>query len=79
MAYNNSEIAETVASLLDKADVFAKDFVLEEANMFLKVISKRFGMQSLVLKPAFWSAIPKWEWGAFRSNLLSFENRAPMI
>jgi hypothetical protein len=43
VAYNNSEIAETVASLLDKADVFAKDFVLEETNMFLKIISEEIG------------------------------------
>ena len=38
VAYNNSEIAETVQGLLTKADVSMKSFVLEETNMFLKII-----------------------------------------
>lgn len=40
VAYNNSEIAETVQGLLTKADVSMKSFVLEETNMFLKIISE---------------------------------------
>jgi hypothetical protein len=36
---NNSEIAETVETLLAKGDVTVKDFVLEETNMFLKFVS----------------------------------------
>src|SRR6266542_5577974 len=39
VAYNNSEIAETVEGLLAKGSVAVKDFVLEETNMFLKIIS----------------------------------------
>jgi hypothetical protein len=40
VAYNNSEIAETVEGLLRKGDVSVKDFILEETNMFLKIISE---------------------------------------
>jgi len=39
VAYNNSEIATTVESLLGKGDVSIKSFVLEETNMYLKIIS----------------------------------------
>jgi hypothetical protein len=39
VAYNNSGIAETVEGLLSKGNVTVKDFVLEETNMFLKIIS----------------------------------------
>jgi hypothetical protein len=39
VAYNNSEISEVVEGLLAKGNVSVKDFVLEETNMFLKVIS----------------------------------------
>src|SRR6266540_7277100 len=40
VAYNNSEISEVVQGLLAKGNVSVKDFVLEETNMFLKVISE---------------------------------------
>src|SRR6266545_5117507 len=40
VAYNNSEISEVVEGLLAKGNVSVKDFVLEETNMFLKVISE---------------------------------------
>ena len=40
VAYNNSEIAEVVEGLLAKGNVSVKDFVLEETNMFLKLISE---------------------------------------
>lgn len=40
VAYNNSEIATTVESLLSKGDVSIKSFVLEETNLFLKIISE---------------------------------------
>jgi hypothetical protein len=40
VAYNNREIGETVEALLAKGDVAVKDFVLEETNMFLKIISE---------------------------------------
>jgi hypothetical protein len=40
VAYNNREIGETVEALLAKGDVTVKDFVLEETNMFLKIISE---------------------------------------
>jgi hypothetical protein len=40
VAYNNSQIAETVQSLLIKGEVTVKSFVLEETHMFLKIISE---------------------------------------
>ena len=40
VAYNNSEIAETVQGLLGKAAVSVKTFVLEEIHMFLKIVSE---------------------------------------
>jgi hypothetical protein len=40
VAYNNSEIAKTVEGLLAKGNVSVKDFVLEETNLFLKIISE---------------------------------------
>ncbi len=40
VAYNNAEIAETVESLLGKGAVSIKSFVLEEAHMYLKIISE---------------------------------------
>jgi hypothetical protein len=40
VAYNNREIGETVEALLAKGNVSVKDFVLEETNMFLKIISE---------------------------------------
>jgi hypothetical protein len=40
VAYNNSEIGETVEGLLANGNVSVKDFVLEETNMFLKIISE---------------------------------------
>jgi len=39
VAYNNSEIAETVQSLLGNGALTMKSFVLEETHMFLKIIS----------------------------------------
>src|SRR2546430_11912786 len=39
VAYNNREIGETVEALLAKGDITIKDFVLEETNMFLKLVS----------------------------------------
>jgi hypothetical protein len=39
VAYNNSEIGNTVEGLLAKGNVAVKDFVLEETNLFLKIIS----------------------------------------
>jgi hypothetical protein len=39
VAYNNSEIAETVQSLLANGALTMKSFVLEETHMFLKIIS----------------------------------------
>jgi hypothetical protein len=39
VTYNNSEIAETVESLLGKGALTMKSFVLEETHMFLKIIS----------------------------------------
>jgi hypothetical protein len=38
-AFVHSEIAETVEGLLANGDVTVKNFVLEEMNMFLKIIS----------------------------------------
>ena len=40
VAYNNSEIAETVQSLLGNGALTMKSFVLEETHMFLKIISE---------------------------------------
>jgi hypothetical protein len=40
VAYNNREIGETVEALLAKGNVSVKDFVLEETNLFLKIISE---------------------------------------
>jgi len=40
VVYNNFEIAETVQGLLGKGGISVKDFVLEETNMFLKIISE---------------------------------------
>src|SRR5207253_395579 len=40
VAYNNSEIAETVESLLSKGALTMKSFVLEETHMYLKIISE---------------------------------------
>ncbi len=40
VAYNNSQIAETVEGLLGKAAVTMKAFLLEETHMFLKIISE---------------------------------------
>jgi hypothetical protein len=40
VAYNNSEIAETVKSLLGSGALTMKSFVLEETHMFLKIISE---------------------------------------
>jgi hypothetical protein len=39
VAYNNSEIADTVQSLLGNGALSMKSFVLEETHMFLKIIS----------------------------------------
>jgi hypothetical protein len=39
MAYNNAHMAETVKELLNGANVTVKAFVLEEAHLYLKVIS----------------------------------------
>src|SRR5215813_11223609 len=39
VAYNNSEIAETVQNLLGNGALTMKSFVLEETHMFLKIIS----------------------------------------
>ncbi len=39
VAYNNSEIAETVEGLLAKGALTMKSFVLEETHMFFKIIS----------------------------------------
>src|SRR5438067_1213876 len=39
VAYNNSEIAETVQSLLGNGALTMKSFVLEETHMYLKIIS----------------------------------------
>lgn len=40
VAYNNSQIAETVQDLLKEGAVSVKSFVLEETHMFLKIISE---------------------------------------
>jgi hypothetical protein len=40
VAYNNPEIAETVQGLLGKGTLSIRSFVLEETNMFLKIISE---------------------------------------
>src|ERR1043165_1793966 len=40
VAYNNAEIAETVHNLLVGDGLVMKDFVLEETNFFLKIISE---------------------------------------
>ena len=40
VVYNNSEIAETVESLLGNGALTMKSFVLEETHMFLKIISE---------------------------------------
>jgi hypothetical protein len=40
VAYNNSEIAETVQSLLSKGALSMTSFVLEETHMFLKIVSE---------------------------------------
>jgi hypothetical protein len=40
VAYNNSEISEVVEGLLARGNVSVKDFILEETNMFLKIISE---------------------------------------
>jgi len=39
VAYNNHDIAETVASLLQSDSIGIKSFVLEETNCFLKMVS----------------------------------------
>jgi hypothetical protein len=39
IAYNNHDIAETVASLLQDGSIGIKSFVLEETNCFLKIVS----------------------------------------
>src|SRR6266702_2606680 len=40
VVYNNSEIAETVQSLLRNGALTMKSFVLEETHMFLKIVSE---------------------------------------
>jgi DNA methylase len=40
VAYNNSEIADTVQGLLGNGALTMKSFVLEETHMFLKIISE---------------------------------------
>jgi hypothetical protein len=40
VAYNNYEIGQTVAELLGGVNILVKDFVLEETNMYLKIISE---------------------------------------
>ena len=40
VAYNNSEIAETVESLLAKPELTIRSFVLDETHMFIKIISE---------------------------------------
>ncbi len=40
VTYNNSQIAETVESLLGKGEVTVKGFVVEETHMFLKIVSE---------------------------------------
>jgi hypothetical protein len=50
VAYNNSEIAETVKSLLGKGALTMKSFVLEETHMFVKIISDEIGDVKFDLK-----------------------------
>jgi len=40
VAYNNSAIAETVQGELGRSDVTVKSFVLQETNMYLKIVSE---------------------------------------
>jgi hypothetical protein len=51
VAYNNSEIAETVESLLGNGALTMKSFVLEGTHMFLKSLT-RFGTLSPASRPA---------------------------
>jgi len=54
VAYNNSEIADTVQSLLGNGALTMKSFVLEETHMFLKIISEEiwdveFGLKAGIM------------------------------
>jgi hypothetical protein len=52
VAYNNSEIADTVQNLLGNDALTMKSFVLEETHMFLKLFQKRFRILNPASKPA---------------------------
>src|SRR5258708_1906083 len=50
VAYNNREIGQTVAELLGNVNILVKDFVLEETNMYLKIISEEIHDRKAGLK-----------------------------
>jgi hypothetical protein len=50
VAYNNREIEQTVAELLGDINILVKDFVLEETNMYLKIISEEIHDREAGLK-----------------------------
>jgi hypothetical protein len=79
VAYNNSEISEVVEGLLAKGNVSVKDFVLEETNMFLKIISEEIWDVESGLKAGILIGNPKSAWEAYRLNRLCLENPARTI
>jgi hypothetical protein len=50
VAYNNREIGQIVAELLGDVNILVKDFVLEETNMYLKIISEEIRDREAGLK-----------------------------
>jgi hypothetical protein len=79
VAYNNSEIATTVESLLSKGDVSIKSFVLEETNLFLKIISEEIWDMESGLKAGIMIGNSEVGMGSVSVEPLFSENRAPMI
>ena len=50
VAYDNKQIAETVQSLLGNGAITIKDFVLEETNLYLKLVSEEIVNRGADLK-----------------------------
>jgi hypothetical protein len=79
VAYNNSEIAETVEGLLAKGNVSVKDFVLEETNMFLKIVSDEIWDVESGLKAGIMIGNSEVGMGSVSVEPLFSESHAPMI
>jgi hypothetical protein len=79
VVYHNSEIAQTIEGLLAKGDVAVKDFVLEETNMFLKIVSNEIWDVESGLKAGIMIGNSEVGMGSVSVEPLFSESHAPMI